>query len=105
MSSTVPANKQFLINNLDKQSNSLNDMYQSLIIEMKKEKMKMTCFDVEGTIQSDYSTLASDDIKYLFKNDRQKYKRIFDQQLFALPKSMIHFILFHLLDRYIPYCL
>lgn len=66
-------------------------MYQILMIEMKKEKKKMSSFDVEGTILSNYATLATDDIKYLFKNDRPKYKRIFDQQLFALPKSKMHF--------------
>ena len=63
-------------------------MHQNLIIELKKAKKKIT--SVEGTIQSDYATLATDDVKYLFKNDRPKYKRTY-QRLFTHSNSKIIF--------------
>ena len=53
------------------------------MVSVSAHKLKLKCLDDEGIIKADYGTLASDDIKYLFKNDMPKFTRKFGQDLFS----------------------
>jgi len=55
---------------------------------IKQQQAQQPTDNVIVSIEAEIGVLATDDIKYLFKDDKVKYKRDFNPALLTVPKSM-----------------